>query len=620
VKKILVGILILAIAGLLVTPAFAEVFLKKGAEVKGTVISAEEVSQELEKAQEAFRENPTMENARTLQAVYAKYGVTVSDVDLALLVEVLSGQKEIKGTVKETGKRIETKLDRIYRKVDDIHVLVVPNTNLWRIAEARGLDPWAYAEWNRIYPEKGYIIVPGQKLEDYPKEKEKELRLAHLKRRATWKQKQHNALLARNKAAREITSKVVPGIGQLKKEHQEQLGKMKEYYEGQIAKLKALGEQMTAEHKAQISELTKQHKELEVEMTKQHQDQLEEMTKQHQAQIAQLTEQHRILAKQHEILSQQHLAMMEKNKEKVKELQTELVSATQKLEERETYWQGRLEKISQEYEEKIAKLQAEMAAGEIKAQEEFERRVADLEKEKKEKIAVVEKEYEKDVAGLKVTISNLENQISSLEKQNAGLKAENRELESRISSLEDRLAEKEKELKLAQMAKEELEKKLARVTKELEEIRSRPPKVITKVETVEIEKVVERRTLPAVARLGEKKGILEINSSYASGVREAEIRGDFNDWQGGWVIKDSDADGWLEFNTSSLKPGTYRCSITQIGQTRSWAQFGDEKEQIPFMQNVSFLFRNKNVEEEGYCIRFTKLADGTILPAGNVKR
>ncbi len=611
-KKILLGMLVLAIVGLLIQPAFAE-GLEKGTGVEGTVISAEEIAKQIEKAQIAFHENPTMENARALQVAYADYyGVTVSDADLAILVEILSGQKEIKGTVKETGKVLEAKLDKIYKKVDDIHVLVVPNTSLWQIAETRGLDPWAYAEWNKVYPEKGYIIVPGQKLEDYPKEKEKELRLAHLKRRDTWKQEQHNELLARNKAAREITSKVVPGIEQLKKEHQEQLGKMKEYYEDEIAKLEALGTQMTSEHKAQVAELTRQHKELEIEMTKQHQDQMEEMTKQHQAQITELTEQHRVLAKQHEMLSQQHLAMMEKNKKKVEELDRQIVFKTQELKERETYWQDRLDKISQEYEERIAKLRTEMAAGEIKAQEEFEKRLAALEKEKGDKIVVVEKEYEKDVAGLKLTIADLKDRVISLEKQNTDLRAENEQLETRIESLEKQLVAKEKELNLTKLAKQELERKLREVTRELEELKSQPPKTITKIETV------EKRTMPAVARLGERDFVVEVNSSYLSGVRQAWIRGDFNNWGPDWLITDEDADGWLEFDTTSLKPGTYRCSITQV-ETSSWAQYGDTEKQVPFMEDVSFLFRNENIEE-GYCVRFTKLSDGSIEPAGNVER
>ena len=628
-KKILVGMLVLVIAGLLVTPAFTEGFLEKEAEVEGTVISAEEVSRELEKAQEAFRGSPTMENARTLQTAYAKYGVTVSDADLALLVEILSGQKGIEkgieGTIKETGKVLEAKMDKIYKKVDDIHVLVVPNSNLWTIAEARGLDPWAYAEWNKVYPEKGYIIVPDQKLEDYPKDKEKELRLAHLKRRDAWKAKQHNALLLRNEAAREITSKVVPGIEQLKKEHQEQFGKMKEYYEGQIAEIEALGTQMTTEHKAQVAELTRQHKQLEIEMTEQHKAQLEEMTKQHQSQVAQLTEQHRVLAKQHEMLSQQHIAMMEKNKEKVEELDREITLKTQELKEKDQYWQDRLEEITKEYEKKIEKLRVEMASGIIQAQKEFERRLAALEKEKKEKVAVVSKERKEDVAELELTIKNLKDEITSLEKKNADLKDENERLKAELNSIQRQLAAKEKELRLVRLAKQELERRLKEVTRELEELKSQPPKTVIKIETVEVpvevtvERIIERRTLPAVARLGKEKGILEINSSYLSGVRAAEVRGDFNDWQGGWVIKDSDSDGWLEFNTSRLSPGTYRCSTVQVSEKYSWAQYGDAEQQVPYMKDTSFLFRNENTEE-GYCVRFEKLADGSIKPAGNVKR
>jgi len=611
-KKILVGMLVLVIAGLLVTPAFTE-GLEKGAEVEGTVISAEEIAKQIEKAQIAFHENPTMENARALQVAYADYGVTISDADLAILVQILSGQKEIKGTVKETGKVLEAKLDEIYKKVDDIHVLVVPNTNLWWIAEARGLDPWAYAEWNKVYPEKGYIIVPGQKLEDYPKDKEKELRLAHLKRRDAWKAKQHNALLLRNKAAGEITSKVVPGIEQLKEEHQEQFQKMETYYKGQIAEIEALGTQMTSEHKAQIGELTKQHKELEIEMTEQHKAQVEEMTKQHQAQVAQLTEQHRVLAKQHEMLSQQHIAMMEKNKEKVEELDREITLKTQELKEKDQYWQSRIEKITQEYEQKIAKLRTEMAAGEIKAQDEFEKRLAALEKEKKEKVAVVSKERKEDVAELELTIKNLKDEITSLEKKNTDLKAENERLKAKLISLQEQLAAKEKELELARLAKQELERRLKEVTRELEELKSQPPKTVIKIETV------EKRTMPAVAQLGRDNFILEINSSYLSGVRQAEIRGDFNDWSPGWIIKDSDSDGWLEFNTSRLSPGTYRCSTVQVSEKYSWAQYGDSEKQVPYMENVDFLFRNENIEE-GYCVRFEKLADGSIKPAGNVKK
>jgi len=613
-KKILVGLMVLAIAGLLVTPAFAEGFLKEGTEVEGTVISAEEIAQELEKAQEASRENPTMENARTLQAVYAKYGVTVSDADLALLVEVLLGQRGIRGDIKEQGEKVMGKLDRIHN--------VLLGNSLWWIAESRKLNVWAYCEHNKKYPENGYRIFPGEKLEDYPKEKEAELIEAHLKRRDAWKAKQHNALLLRNKAAAEITSKVVPGIEELKKEHQEQFQKMETYYKGQITEIEALGEQMTTEHKAQIAQLTRQHKEIEVEMTEQHKAQVQEMTKQHESQISQLNGKLKVLAEQHELLGKQHLAMMEKNKGKVKELQTELVSATQKLEEKEMYWQERLEEITKEYEEKITKLQAELKTAPVLAREEFKKQVDALKEAKEKDIVAVRRERDKDISDLQSIISDLESRITSLEEQNADLRAENERLGAKLDSVQKQLAAKEKELRLVRVAKEELERKLEKVTRELEELRSRPPKVITKVETikvpVEVERIVEKRTMPAIAKLGEKDFILEVNSSYLSGVRQAWVRGDFNSWGPDWLIKDTDADGWLEFDTTSLKPGTYRCSITQV-ETSSWAQYGDTEKQVPFMENVSFLFRNENIEE-GYCVRFEKLADGSIKPAGNVKK
>jgi len=283
------------------------------------------------------------------------------------------------------------------------------------------------------------------------------------------------------------------------------------------------------------------------------------------------------------------------------------------LKEKDQYWQSRIEKITQEYEQKIAKLRTEMAAGEIKAQDEFEKRLAALEKEKKEKVAVVSKERKEDVAELELTIKNLKDEITSLEKKNTDLKAENERLKAKLISLQEQLAAKEKELELARLAKQELERRLKEVTRELEELKSQPPKTVIKIETV------EKRTMPAVAQLGRDNFILEINSSYLSGVRQAEIRGDFNDWSPGWIIKDSDSDGWLEFNTSRLSPGTYRCSTVQVSEKYSWAQYGDSEKQVPYMENVDFLFRNENTEE-GYCVRFEKLADGSIKPAGNVKK